>query len=57
MMTPMTLTPYSVAARTSNFPITDAQKAELGRRLSKRSSEKPVRVRLDQIVQKLGMTI
>lgn len=29
----------SVAARTSNFPITDAQKAELDRRLARRASK------------------
>lgn len=46
----------SVAARTSNFPITDAQEAELDRRLAKRAS-KPGGVSLDQIAQKLGVVI
>lgn len=45
----------SVAARTSNFPITDAQKAELDRRLAKRASAKPSGVSLDHIAQKLGV--
>jgi len=45
----------SVAARTSNFAITDAQKAELDRRLAKRASAKPSGVSLDQIAQKLGV--
>lgn len=47
----------SVAARTSNFPITDAQKMELDRRLTKRVSAKPSSVSLDQIAQKLGVTL
>jgi hypothetical protein len=41
----------------SNFPITDAQKVELDRRLAKRASVKPRGVSLDQIAQKLGVTI
>ena len=47
----------SVATRSSNFPITEAQKAELDRRLAKRASEKPQGVSLDQIVQKLGVRL
>ena len=47
----------SVATRSSNFPITEAQKAELDRRLAKRASEKPQCVSLDQIVQKLGIRL
>lgn len=47
----------SVATRTSNFPITEAQKAELDRRLAERASNKPSGVSLDQIAQKLGVTI
>jgi putative addiction module component (TIGR02574 family) len=47
----------SVATRTSNFPITDAQKVELDRRLAKRAPEKPGGVNLDQIAQKLGVMI
>ncbi|WP_395006419.1 addiction module protein [Undibacterium sp.] len=47
----------SVAARTSNVPITDAQKAELDCRLAKRATEKPSGVSLDHIAQKLGVTI
>lgn len=43
------------SVRTSNFPITEAQKLELDRRLAKRSSEKPNGVSLDQIAQKLGV--
>lgn len=47
----------SVATRSSDFPITEAQKAELDRRLAKRASEKPHGVSLDQIAQKLGVNI
>lgn len=47
----------SVAARTSNSPITEAQKLELDRRLAKRATEKPSGVSLDQIAQKLGVVI
>lgn len=47
----------SVATRTSNFPITEAQKAELDRRLAERASKKPSGVSLDQIAQKLGVVI
>ena len=47
----------SVAARSSNFPITEAQKAELDHRFAKRASEKPQGVSLDQIVQKLGVRL
>ena len=47
----------SVASRTSNFPITDVQKAELDRRLAKRATAKSSGVSLDQIAQKLGIAI
>ena len=47
----------SVATRSANFPITEAQKSELDRRLAKRASEKPQGVSLDQIVQKLGVRL
>lgn len=47
----------SVASRAPNFPITEAQKLELDRRLAKRASEKPNDVSLDQIAQKLGVVI
>ncbi len=47
----------SVAARTTNFPITEAQKVELDRRLAERVSNKPNGVSLDQIAQKLGVRI
>lgn len=47
----------SVASRSSDFPITEAQKMELDRRLAKRASAKPVGVSLDQIAQKLGVSI
>lgn len=43
------------SARTANFPITEAQKVELDRRLAKRASEKPNGVSLEQIAQKLGV--
>ncbi|MBC3875562.1 addiction module protein [Undibacterium flavidum] len=48
---------FDIAALPSNFTITDAQKAELDRRLAKRASEKSIGVSLDQIAQKLGVTI
>ncbi|MFC0351982.1 addiction module protein [Undibacterium danionis] len=47
----------SVATRSSDFPITEAQKTELDRRLAKRASAKPVGISLDQIAQKLGVSI
>lgn len=47
----------SVDAGTSNFPITNEQKAELDRRLAKRATEKPSGVSPDQIAQKLGVVI
>lgn len=47
----------SVAVHAFNFPITDAQKAELDRRLAKRATEKSSCVSLDQIAQKLGVVI
>lgn len=47
----------SVAVRASNFPMTAAQKVELDRRLTKRTSEKPRGVSLDAIAQKLGVVI
>jgi len=47
----------SVATRSSDFPITEAQKMELDHRLTKRASAKPVGVSLDQIAQKLGVSI
>ena len=46
----------SVASRSSDFPVTEAQKAELDRRLAKRASGKPTGVSLDQIAQKLGVS-
>lgn len=47
----------SVAVRASNFPMTAAQKVELDRRLTKRTSENPRGVSLDEIAQKLGVVI
>lgn len=47
----------SVSVHASNFPITDAQKAELDRRLTRRSSKKPGGVSLNQIAQKLGVIV
>ncbi|MBR7746112.1 addiction module protein [Undibacterium baiyunense] len=47
----------SVATRSSDFPITEAQKTELDRRLAKRASAKPAGIGLDQIAQKLGVSI
>lgn len=47
----------SVAARTENFPITDAQKAELDRRLAKRQTTPQRGVTLDEIAQKLNISI
>jgi putative addiction module component (TIGR02574 family) len=47
----------NVATSSSDFPITEAQKTELDRRLAKRASAKPVGVSIDQIAQKLGVSI
>ncbi|MBC3875569.1 addiction module protein [Undibacterium flavidum] len=46
-----------IANRSSNFSITDAQRAEFDRRLARRASEKPHSVTLTQITQKLGVNI
>ena len=47
----------SVATRSANFPITEAQKAELDHRLAKRVSEKSQGVSLDQFIQQLGVRL
>jgi putative addiction module component (TIGR02574 family) len=47
----------SVAVRASEFPITEAQKAELDRRLVQHHKEPLRGVSLDQIAQKLGVAI
>ena len=47
----------SVAARASNFPITDAQKIELDRRLKKHQDNPLSGSSLEQIAQKIGVKI
>ncbi len=47
----------SVATRSPDFPITEAQRAELDHRLTKRASEKTLSVSLDQIAKQLGVSI
>lgn len=47
----------SVAARASNFPITDAQKIELDLRLKKHQDNPLSGSSLEQIAQKIGVKI
>ena len=47
----------SVAVRASEFPISDAQRAELDRRLMQHHQEPLRGVTLDQIAQKLGVAL
>ena len=47
----------SVAVRASEFPISDAQKAELDLRLAQHHQEPRRGVTLDQIAQKLGVAL
>lgn len=47
----------SVAVRAAEFPISEAQKAELDRRLAQHHSDPSRGVTLDQIAQKLGVAL